>query len=246
MSEENYIPDSPFRCGASGKYKLLIRSVTPKYNGYEYDLVDAEEKQYCAISALHYAENQLLRCMVSFDVVKARLVVSETVICKKQDLATLIPEEKRSKPESKSNSESKSSKTTKKPKGKVSNHLGNPKKSRVSGYYLLRVSKVEQDKPFYSYLLEDAKGNLYKAKSDTLYSEGRTVTCKVSVVLSEGGNLKVSVVSVGKAAVAQMTKKRKKFHKKYHQTPSYSHIDWPSPSKGDFFHLIYTPMGNKR
>lgn len=65
MSAENLIPDSPFRSGVSGKYKLLIKDVTPKFGSYEYDLVDAEGKEYKAAEKEHYSEGELIRCMVS-------------------------------------------------------------------------------------------------------------------------------------------------------------------------------------
>lgn len=91
MTTTTNTPDAPFRNGTSGKYRLLITSVAHKLGNYEYNLVDADGKEYHAVSNVHYAEQQLLRCMVSFDVVRAELVVTGTVVCKKQDLAVPVP-----------------------------------------------------------------------------------------------------------------------------------------------------------
>ena len=102
MANQSLIPDTPFRSGTTGKYKLLIRSVTPKFNGYEYELVDADEKDYKAVSPKHFAPGQLLRCMVHFMVANASFVVTETLICSKQDFATPIPEPPKPQPKPKS------------------------------------------------------------------------------------------------------------------------------------------------
>lgn len=88
-------PDSPFRIGTSGKFKLLIKSVEEKFGDYEYLLIDADEKEYKAIAKALYAEGQILRCMVSFKVERARLVVENVAVCSKQDLATSIPDAKK-------------------------------------------------------------------------------------------------------------------------------------------------------
>ena len=95
---QDNIPDAPFRIGVTGKYKLLIRSVTPKSDGYEYCLVDAEDREYRALSDQNYPEMQLLRCMFFFEVKAARLIVSDVAICKKQDLAVPIPKTKKASP----------------------------------------------------------------------------------------------------------------------------------------------------
>lgn len=84
------MPDSPFKIGTSGKYKLLIKTVTYCFYHYEYLLSDAEEKEYKTISDALYSEGQLLRCMVNLKGEKGRLVVDSVAICKKQDMATLI------------------------------------------------------------------------------------------------------------------------------------------------------------
>ena len=90
MSDQQ--PDAPYRGGTSGKYKLLIKSAKKKFERYEYVLTDAEGKEYAAEAKEHYQENALLRCMVTFEVKSAHLVVTDTTICKKQDLALAIPE----------------------------------------------------------------------------------------------------------------------------------------------------------
>ena len=97
-------PDSPFRIGTSGKFKLLIKSVEEKFGDYEYLLIDADEKEYKAIAKALYAEGQILRCMVSFKVERARLVVENVAVCSKQDLATPVPVKKKPIAEPKPNS----------------------------------------------------------------------------------------------------------------------------------------------
>lgn len=65
MSAENLIPDCPFRSDVSGKYKLLIKDVTPKFGSYEYELMDGDGREYKATAKEHYSEGELIRCMVS-------------------------------------------------------------------------------------------------------------------------------------------------------------------------------------
>lgn len=84
------IPDSPFKIGTSGKYKLLIKTVTNCIYHYEYLLLDAEGKEYKTISDYLYNEGQLLRCMVNLKGERGRLVVDSVAVCKKQDMATLV------------------------------------------------------------------------------------------------------------------------------------------------------------
>ena len=57
-TEKHTTPDAPFRTGVNGKYKLLIKNVSPKLLGYEYELVDAEGKEYKAEHQKHYAEGE--------------------------------------------------------------------------------------------------------------------------------------------------------------------------------------------
>lgn len=85
------LPDSPFRIGTSGKYKLLIKDVTNCNYYFEYLLSDGEGKEYKAKADTLYPESQLLRCIVNLKGEKGRLIVDNVAICKKQDLATPIP-----------------------------------------------------------------------------------------------------------------------------------------------------------
>lgn len=84
-------PDSPFRIGNSGKFKLLIKSVKEKFSEYEYLLVDADEKEYKAVAERLFSVGEILRCIVTLKVEHAKLVVENVAICKKQELATPIP-----------------------------------------------------------------------------------------------------------------------------------------------------------
>lgn len=89
------MPDSPFRNGSTGKYKLLIKSVAEKFGNYEYLLVDADGKEYKANTEPLFSVGDVLRCIVTFNVENAKLVVVSVAICKKQDFATPIPVEKK-------------------------------------------------------------------------------------------------------------------------------------------------------
>lgn len=84
------VPDTPFRSSVTGKYKLLIKSVTHKAFNYEYELMDADVNEYAPGHPKHYVEGTLLRCMVYFKIASAKLVVTETLICNKQDLTVAI------------------------------------------------------------------------------------------------------------------------------------------------------------
>lgn len=238
MSGNNLIPDTPFRSGITGKYKLLITGVTHSFSGYEYELIDAEGKEYKASHTRHYAEGDLLRCIVSFQVAKARLIVTETVICNKQDLATLIPEPLKPR----TNNNTPSSNTPKKIE------LGDPRHRKTSGKYVFQVSMVEKTENGYSYTVEGAKGQQYKVESMVSFPIGAFVDCKATVTLSPGGVLKVNVKSI-KAHISSIppnSSKRKKGHSLKHWHARTNSNSWPTPSAGDHFHLIYTPMGNKR
>jgi hypothetical protein len=227
MDTAAIIPDAPFRSGTTGKYKLLIRSMTPKFNGYEYELVDADGKEYKAASPKHYAPDQLLRCMVHFKVANASFVVTETLICSKQDLATAIPEPPKPKPKPE-------------PKQTVSvarGMLGDPIKSRVSGVYKLLVVEVVRGDKKNSYVLEDAIGRKYKYQGKKYYKEGSIVGCQVNTLITKGG-LKATVASMGKHPKAS------KSHRGHSSRGGH---DWlPAPPVGTHIHIIYTPMGNKR
>ena len=82
--------DTPFRSSVTGKYKLLIKSVTYKAFNYEYELMDTDGNKYAAGHPKHYVEGTLLRCMVYFKIANANLVVTETLICNKQNLTVGI------------------------------------------------------------------------------------------------------------------------------------------------------------
>ncbi len=192
-------PDAPFRSGTTGKYKLLIRSVSSKVDGYEYELVDADGREYKAISKEHYPEGQLLKCIATFEVKNATLVVTDTMVCKKQNLATLIPEPPKSlaktekkEPEAHPKKASKV-KASSKPKAI---RLGNPRFRRASGMYVFRVADVKRIEEGFSYQVEDAKGNLYEVHSKDQYVAGKLVDCKVSVSSAPSGLLKIAVLSI--------------------------------------------------
>lgn len=251
MENMTQIPDAPFRSGSTGKYKLLIKDVTPKFNGYEYLLVDADGKEYNSVAKEHYAPGQLLRCIVTFNVVNARFVVSCTAVCKKQDLAILIPEPPKAQPKPKT--EVKTKEKTKVSKKKtdtdpIRKRLGDPRLKGVSGKYVLRVAAVEQIDEVYSYKVEDAKGRQYDVQSVHPYPVGTIVDCKVSVSNAPSGAIRVSVSTINKhiPKTNQPGHKHKRGNPLKNWHPGSSSHDWPSPGSGDRFHLIYTPMGNKR
>lgn len=229
MDTKTILPDTPYRSGITGKYKLQIKSVTPKFGNYEYELMDADGKEYKAGHPKHYAEGELLRCMVYFKVANAKLTVTETLICNKQDLTTPIPEVTIVKPQQKVKETTEIQ--------NVMNEPDDPIRSRASGVYKLRVTEIEEKDDKYLYTLEDAKNRKYKVESDRRFSVGSVINCGIQTIVTQNG-LRVKVVSIGKK---QKTKKKRSGPSGHNQR------DWlPSPSKGDHFHLIYTPMGNKR
>lgn len=203
-AEPLVLPDSPYRNGVTGKYKLLVKNVTELFGNFEYSLVDAEENKYKAITEQLYSKGDILRCVVSFKIENARLVIENVAICKKQDLATPIaPPQKnkpihaepKSKPKLKTNSQST---FQAKPKGKSKttsiitstvkprpNKLGNPSKTMVSGEYNLRVYERSRCKMLtgsnYTYFLEDANKNNYFALSDHFFEIGCILACDVIV-----------------------------------------------------------------
>ena len=190
-------PDAPFHSFNSGKYKLLIKKVTHKFNIYEYDLVDADGKKYKAISEVHYAAGQLLQCMVSFKVVNARLKVNNTVLCKEQDLATPIHEGMDTHTES-------NPKAHFKPQLSVPTKLtyiptqypfidGSPRKTHKTGSYRLTVemsmSWDGSSSGKYLYLLVDVSGLRYHSISDIAYPKGTKLVCRVEVLKTQSGDL---------------------------------------------------------
>ncbi len=259
MIKTLHIPDAPFRSGITGKYKLLINDVKPKLGCYEYELLDAEGKEYKAIAKEHYAKDQLLRSIVSFQVVNARLVVSEVVVCKKQDMATLIPEppKPQSKPDSKpvSKSKEKSMKPKQKPATKKTDGkskkivLGDPRHRHTSGTYVFRVAEVTRNDTSYSYKVEGAGQQLYEVQSRVSFPVGTFVDCGVKVSSSAGGILKVFVLSIKEHVSAEV---KPALHRKslnvlkHWRSDTKSHDTFSGPNPGDHFHIIYTPMGNKR
>lgn len=260
MENGNYAPDAPFRSGVTGKYKLLIKSVKSSFSNYEYELVDAEGKEYKTRSTLHFAVGQMLRCMVTFRVVKARFVVEETLICKHQDLATPLPAlniEKKT-PAAKHVDKARDNKTStihkqaqtpkaapknkksnKSPLNKGSVRLGSPRRIRASKVYNLRVVEAERINNNYSLLMEDADGYRYPMDSDRPHPIGSVLPCDVSVSLSSMGELRVIVKSIHKHV--DKVSRSKPF-----RTDSKGSNWQPNLPVGVRFHLIYTPMGNKR
>lgn len=224
-----HTPDTPFRSGVTGKYKLLIKDVTPKVNDYEYALVDADGEYYKAVSPKHFAPGQLLRCMVHFKVANASFVVTETLICSKQDFATPIPEPPKPQPKPKADPKTKVKASTTK--------LGNPSISKVTGTYKLRIVDVNKGKKLYSYVLEDAVGHQYVFQSIKQCKVGTVVNCLMNVKRKQG-DIKATIVSMGGSRKSHCSNKR------YSGGNSRSWL--PSPPAGGYFHLIYTPMGNKR
>ena len=240
MAETTHTPDSPFRSGISGKYKLLIQTVTRKAINYEYELVDADGKDYKAGHPKRYAVGDLLRCMVNFKVANAKLVVTETIICNKQDLATALPEEKKVQP-----------KPIIKPKiVDDPRPIDNPRQAGKSGLYYLRVVGCDKLGTKNVYWVMDSEGCKYKVDTPTKKNHplGKVVVCSVYVATVQGSGLTVRVPSISKrqTTAPKPSKKHKVKHVKRSRSYS-SHDSWlGSPCVGDHFHLIYTPMGNKR
>ena len=246
------VPDAPFRSGVTGKYKLLIKSVTRKAFNYEYELMDADGNEYAAGHPKHYAEGEFLRCMVYFKIANAKLVVTETLICNKQDLTVAIPEEKKVRVLSKT-----AIKPSVKPKFVDDpRSVDSPRKEGKSGLYYLRVIDLEKKGDKYLYWVIDSDGCRYKveALAKKSYSPGKVVVCnvRVSQVAREGGltEIAVKVLMVTKRQTKEPKppkKSKKKITHVKRSRSSYSSRDWlPVPCVGDHFRLIYTPMRNKR
>lgn len=268
----NIQPDSPFRIGTSGKFKLLIKSVEEKFGDYEYLLIDADEKEYKAIAKVLYAEGQILRCMVSFKVERARFVVENVAVCSKQDLATPVPVEKKPKTEPKPNSSPKQkavsepkkkekSKSTSQPKGNdIVIELGNPRKRLVSGNYILCVRRAEQHNVDYSYQLEDANGKRYPFRSTRLLKTGYAYFFYVDVSVTAVSGLKIEVIKVvssyKKRATQSEKQQKKKQSKRKHlsrrggttgkgsfkEAMGYRQQNWEPTIYKGGGHIIYTRM----
>lgn len=265
-------PDSPFRIGTSGKFKLLIKSVEEKFGDYEYLLIDADEKEYKAIAKALYAEGQILRCMVSFKVERARLVVENVAVCSKQDLATPVPVKKKpiaepkpnSTPTHKAVSESKKKATSKRTsQSKVSDitiELGNPRKRLVSGNYILCVRSVEKNDTEYSYKVEDANGKKYPFQSKRLLKVGYAYFFYVDVSVTAVSGLIIEVIKVvssykKKATKSEKQEKQKRTKRKrhsrrggatgkvfYREATGYRQQNWEPTIYKGGGHIIYTRM----
>lgn len=191
-------PDTPFRSGVSGKYKLLIKAVEFKYGNYEYGLSDADGKEYKAFSKQHYADGQLLRCMISFKIENARFVVSEISICAKQDLASLVPEHEKPKIIKLDSPSPKVETKSVVPKPQSTVFYDSPAETKKTGLYTLivhaRYRWYGDGKTKYQYVLEDNKEKTYHAVSSETYVLGSKVRCKVEVIKKFEGN--VYIVSI--------------------------------------------------
>lgn len=239
MPEVQHTPDAPFRSGVSGKYKLLIKSVSKKYAEYEYELVDAEGKEYKAVSNAHYPENQLLRCILTFVVSHAQLVVTETAICKKQDLAEPVQEAKRTIP---APQPAPQAKPTKKPTvfTQIDVIQNNGQKagpmSEEEIQNLLKQIEQRKDSRNASYrCCGKTHHGLYEFRKHLFACHPEEYSRYFSPVLHRETPASVRGVGVG---VHKKTKKKKGYSK--------NDDAYPTRCKGDHFHLIYTPMGNKR
>lgn len=243
MNDGNHTPDAPFHGGNSGKYKLLIKNVTPKFGRFEYELVDADGKEYSAQSELHFETDQLLRCLVSFEVVNAKLVVAGTTICKKQDLATPVPVKKKVSvekiPAAKPMSKPKPAKPDSpfviidalQDQGKKTGPM-----TEEEIQVILKQIEIQKDKRYASYRccgkthysLFDFRKHLNECHND----EYRKIF--VNVLHRSAPS---TVRGVGVAVSNSPTNKREAAKRENAV---------PHRVKGEYFHLIYTPMGNKR
>lgn len=184
MAETTHTPDSPFRCGISGKYKLLIKDIFRRFDGWEYELVDAENNIYYAKSKKHYPHNQVLRCMVTLRVESAKLVLDNTTICSRQDLTSEMTDEF-------VNIEG----ITAKKGGKIKDlpHEGSPSLVGHTGKYRLSVDDVREwdgvVKARFMYVLHDDNGHQYQAISNINYPIGKKIICRVEVYKEKGGNI---------------------------------------------------------
>lgn len=267
------IPDSPFKIGSSGKYKLFIKTVTNCIFHYEYILSDAAGKEYKAISDSLYSEGKLLRCMVNLKGEKGRLVVDDVAICKKQDLATPIAVVKKPEPkpifEVKSKPKQKSTENTlpKQLSGEKDTviRLGNPSKRLMCGIYYFRVTRykiIDRAKQEFYCCLEGANGKEYTFMSKRCLKVGSIYPFKVNVSSASEGGIRIDVISVvksnkksnqrsnnqNKKTTGNNRKHKKNGHRHvvhYNNSGTYSQNEYKSNFKGGF-HLIYTPMGNKR
>lgn len=226
-------PDCPFRIGAPGKYKLLVKDVEKKYNGYEYLLLDGEGREYKANSSEHYSENQLLRCVVTFTIKSAKLVLMDIAICKKQDLALPVQDVKhvtqqsRTKP-AKDKTKSNSPFVT----IDVIQNNGQKKGPMTDEEIQIIKKQIElrrdQRKPSYRCCGKTHSG-LFEFRKH-LYECHPQEYSRYFV-----GEFHQSAPTSVRGVGIKTSKSNKR------NLP-------PEPKKveGEYFHLIYTPMGNKR
>lgn len=180
MKTDSQQPDSPFRIGESGKYKLLIKDFVRRANYFEYDLIDGEGKMYQARSEKLYPQKQLLRCIVTLKIEYGKLVLVGTVICSKQDLAVDLPKNC----------------SDKRVRDWVSQHTllkGSPSIVGRSGNYLLTVKDVHSwngagDAQFH-YILIDNNNAQYHAISSLSYPLDTQLACKIEVQKERKGDI---------------------------------------------------------
>lgn len=243
METDHLIPDAPFRSGVTGKYKLLIKRVTPSFSNFEYDLIDAEGKEYKAVSDVHYAKDQLLRCMVSFEVKNARFVVSGIAICKKQDLATSILEVKKARP-------------SVKPKPTVIIQSPKPAKPKPRPLFVL-IDELQDNGQKTGPMSEDEVQNLLKQIEQKKMTNKGTYRCcgKTHHGLFEFRKhlFECHPVEYNRYFVTELHRDAPTSIRGVGIMTSKSPKRNPGPreaflerSESDRFHLIYTPMGNKR
>lgn len=219
MCQSTIQPDSPFRNGTKGKYKLLIKSVTEMFGSYKYLLLDAEGKEYKAESEMLYSEGEILRCMVSFKGERLKLVVNEVDICKKQNLAIPVKIEKKlpnnesvsefiyqlknefnihpnNSTQRKEKSIEPKEKTIESKEKYIDRRLGNPKRKLVSGIYNFLVTNVKLSRAGYSCLVKDATGTTYPFLSKQYLMVGEIYSFTVNVSLLSNGILQINILSV--------------------------------------------------
>ena len=263
----NIQPDSPFRIGTSGKFKLLIKSVEEKFGDYEYLLIDADGKEYKAVAEPLFSVGDILRCIVTFKVENAKLVVESVAICKKQDMATPIPVAPKATPtttilEKQSTEGPKQKKYKSKHKttsviqpvvNSKSTKLDRPEKSMISGEYNLKVYDRMRSKMFtgtnYRYLMEDADGCSYFALSNQFFEIGSILACDVKVKESDDSKEKKVLREVSIRYKAKRGPKSNKTYKKKHgcgkgskRSSSYTQYDWAGIPYTGGCHIIYTRM----
>lgn len=227
-------PDAPFRSGTTGKYKLLIRSVSPKVDGYEYELVDADSREYKARFKIHYPEGQLLRCIVTFEVRGAKLVVTDTAICKKQDLTTPFVKPKKERIVVKAPTNPIPVKTVVDKQPEAGIVIRTLSETEIHELLTQIARKKGTRNPSY-YCCDKKFKNLYEFRRH-LYG-CHPIEYNQYFVTELHQTFQGTVRGVG--IKIPKSPKRKKGSSKNDDA-------YPTRCKGDYFRLIYTPMGNKR